>query len=102
LPHGLFRFGGVLDANGLALLGGGAGTGGTAMEGVSEAGSMVVLSASGPWGLPRGPMEILAVRRVNDPCTRSEMTEIHWGSSSSSPSASPSWPYDKDPTTGAT
>jgi hypothetical protein len=71
------------------------------MEGVSEAGDVVVLGASGPSGRPRGTMVILVVRWVNGPCTRPVTTEIRQGSSSSSPSVSPSWPHDEDPTTDA-
>jgi hypothetical protein len=65
----------------------------------------VVLSASGPWGQPHGPMVFLTVQWVSSPWNRSETTEIRCGSSSSSsssPSSSPSWPHDEDPTASAT
>jgi hypothetical protein len=39
-------------------------------------GSVVVLDASGPWGRPYGPMEILTVRQVNNTCTTWVTTEI--------------------------
>jgi hypothetical protein len=63
LPHGLFRSGGVSEPEGPAALEGSAGSGpGAAREGIGEVGGVVaVLSASDPWGQPRGPMEILAV-----------------------------------------
>jgi hypothetical protein len=49
LPHGLYSSGGVPDPDGPASLGGGA-----AREGVGEAGGVVVLNTSDPWGsLPR-------------------------------------------------
>jgi hypothetical protein len=66
LPHGFVRSGGVLDPDRPASLGGGAGAGGAAREGVSEAGGMVVLAASGPWGRPRGPMIIFIIRQVSE------------------------------------
>jgi hypothetical protein len=37
-------------------------------KGVGEVGSVVViLGANGPWGQPRGPMEMRAVRRIVAP-----------------------------------
>jgi hypothetical protein len=64
LPHGLNRFDGVLGTNGPASIDGSAGSRGTARDGVGEVGGMVVHGASGPWGRPRGQMEILATRRT--------------------------------------
>jgi hypothetical protein len=49
LPHGLYSSSGIPDHDGPASLGGGA-----AREGVGEAGGVVVLNTSDPWGsLPR-------------------------------------------------
>jgi hypothetical protein len=101
LPHKLFRSGNVTDSDGPASLGGGASTSGAVREGVDEAGDMVVLGTSGPWGRPRGLTVILIIQRINDPWTRPETTKIHHGSSSF-PSSSPLWPRDEDPTIGAT
>jgi hypothetical protein len=96
----LLRFGDVPDPDGSASLGGGTGTGGPTREGVGEAGGMVFLGASGPWGRSRGPTVFLTVRWVSDPWSRLETIEIHYGSSSSSPSSS-SLPHDEDPNAGA-
>jgi hypothetical protein len=101
LPQRLFRSSNVTNSDGLASLGGGASTGGAVREGVDEAGGMVVLGTSGPWGRPRGLTVILIIQLINDPWTRPETTEIRHGSSSF-PSSSPLLPRDEDPTIGAT
>jgi hypothetical protein len=64
LPHRLNRSDGVPEPDGSASIDGS--DGGTARDGVDEVGGVVVLDASGPWGRPRLPMDILAVRLVND------------------------------------
>jgi hypothetical protein len=89
LSHRLNRSGSIPEPDGPASVDGSTGGGGAMREGVSEVGDVVVLGVSGPWGRPHGPLEILAVRRVNGACTRLVTTEIRHGSSSSSPSASP-------------
>jgi hypothetical protein len=63
LPHGLIRFGGVLEPKGPASLEGSASGGpGAAREWVGEVGGVVaVVGANGPWGQPLGPMEIRVV-----------------------------------------
>jgi hypothetical protein len=90
LPCRLFRSDGVPEPDRLASVDGSAdgvpkpdglssvdGSGrGTVREGVSEVGDMVVLDVSGPGGRSRGPMEIIAVQRFNDACTRPVTTEI--------------------------
>jgi hypothetical protein len=101
LLHRLFRFGHVPDPIGPASLGGGAGAGGAAREGVSKAGGMVVLGAICPLDRPHGPTVFLTGRRVRGPWTGLVSTRICRGSSSS-PFASPSWSCDEDPIVGAT
>jgi hypothetical protein len=59
LPHILNRSDGAPEPDGPASIDGSADGGGTVREGVGEVGGMVVLGVSGPWGQPRGPMEIL-------------------------------------------
>jgi hypothetical protein len=76
LPHELFRSSNVPEPDGPASIDGSADGRGATREGVDEVGGVVVLGTSGPWGRPRGPMEILAVRRVNDACTRPVTIEI--------------------------
>jgi hypothetical protein len=60
-----------------------------AREGVGEVGGLVVvLGANGPWGRPRGPMEMRAVRRIASAPTGPTITEMQRSSSSSSPPSS--------------
>jgi hypothetical protein len=90
LSHEFLRSGGIPESEGPALFEGSAGGGGATNNGVNEVGSvMVVRGPSGPWGRPRGPMEILVVRHIANAPTRLVTTVIRWASSSSSPSASP-------------
>jgi hypothetical protein len=100
LPHGLLRFSSVSKPDGPALVDDGAGARGTVREGVDEAGDVVVLGSICPWGRPLGPTVFLAIRWVRGPWTRPMSTWIYRGSSS--PSASPHWPDDEDPSTGLT
>jgi hypothetical protein len=93
LSHELLRSGSVPEPEGPASLEGSADGGpAAAREGVGKVGGVVaVLSASGPWGQPIGPMEIHAVRRITGAPTGLVTTEI-WrslSSSSSPPSSSP-------------
>jgi hypothetical protein len=62
LSHKLLRSGDITDPDGPVSLGGGAGAGGAAMEGVDEAGGVVVLGVICPWGWPLGPTVFLDVR----------------------------------------
>jgi hypothetical protein len=66
--------GGVLEPDGPTSVDGSGR--GAAREGVNEVGDVVVLAMSGPRGRSRGPMEIFAVWRFNDACTRPVTTEI--------------------------
>jgi hypothetical protein len=61
LPHILNRSGSVPEPDGPTSVDGSTDVGGVTRDGVGEVGGMVVRGASGPWGWPREPMEILAV-----------------------------------------
>jgi hypothetical protein len=94
MPHILFRSGGVLEPEGPASLEGSVGGRPDATrEGVGKVGGVVVVrGASGPWGRPRGPMEMRAVWRIAGAPTEPVTTEMWRSSSSSSPSSSsPRW-----------
>jgi hypothetical protein len=85
LPHKLFRSGGIPESEGPASLEGSAGGVGAAREGVSEVGVVVVVrGTSGPWGRPRGPMEICAVQCIVGAPTGSVTTVMQRVMSSSS------------------
>jgi hypothetical protein len=91
LLHRILRSSGVPESKGPASLEGSAGGGGAVRDGVGEVGDVVaVRSASGPWGWPRGSMEIRVIRRVAGAPTRPVTTVMRRASSSSSyPSSSP-------------
>jgi hypothetical protein len=61
LSHRLNRSGSMPGSDGSASVDGSADGGGVARDGVSEVGGVVVHGAGGPWGRPRGLIEILAV-----------------------------------------
>jgi hypothetical protein len=90
LPHVLLRSGGVPEPEGPASLEGSVGIGpNMAREGVSEVGGVVtVRGVSGPWGRPRGPMEMHAVRCITGAPTGPVITELRPSSSSSLTSSS--------------
>jgi hypothetical protein len=68
MPHILLRSDGVPEPEGPASLEGSADGGpGATREVVGEVGGVVtVCGASGPWGRPRGPMEMRVVQRIDD------------------------------------
>jgi hypothetical protein len=83
----------------------GGSSGGAARVGeVGEGGSDgSVRGASGPWGQPRGLMEMRAIRQVAGAPTGPVTTVMRRSSSSSSlPSSSPCWLDDEGPWAGAT
>jgi hypothetical protein len=91
VPHRLLRSGGVPESEGPASLEGSAGGGPDVVrEGVGEVGSVVMVrGASGPWGRPRGPMEMCAVRRIADASVGPVTTKMRPSSPSSPSSSSP-------------
>jgi hypothetical protein len=88
LPHRLNNSDGVLELDEPALGDGstdGGGGGAARVDEVSEVGSAVSVSgASGPWGRPRGPMEMRAVQRIVGAPTGPVTTVMRCSSSSSS------------------
>jgi hypothetical protein len=70
LPYGLNKSGSVLEPDGPTSGDGSIDGGGATRDGVSEVDGMVVHGASGPWGWPYGPMEILTVWQIADTPTR--------------------------------
>jgi hypothetical protein len=85
--HRLKRAGGEPDPEGpTSLEGSAAGGPGATRVGVGEPGGMVASrDASGPWGRPLGPMEILTVRRITGGPMGPVTTKIWRLPSSSSP-----------------
>jgi hypothetical protein len=90
LPHGLFRSDGVPKLEGSTSLEGSVGGSLNAVrEEVGEVdGVVAVRGASDPWGQPRGPMEMRAIRRITDASTGPVTTEMQRLSFSSSPPSS--------------
>jgi hypothetical protein len=90
LPHGLNSSGGVPEPDGPASGDGSVGGDGGGVARVGEVGGVVsVYGASGPWGRPRGPMEMCAVQRITGAPMGPETTVMrHSSSSSSLPSSS--------------
>jgi hypothetical protein len=91
LLHRLLRTGGVLEPEGPASLEGNAGSGSdAAREGVGEVGSVVPIRGdSGPWGQPRGPMELCVVWWNGGAPMGLVTTVMQCSSSSSSPPSAP-------------
>jgi hypothetical protein len=91
VPHGLLRFGGVPEFEGPGSLEGSAGGGPDVVrEGVGEVGSVVMVrGASGPWGRPREPMEMCAIRRIAGALVGPVTTKMRRSSPSSPSSSSP-------------
>jgi hypothetical protein len=88
LLHELFRFGGIPESEGPTSLEGSDDGGGVARDGVDEVGGVVaVRGASGPWGWPRGPMEIHVIWRITG-APGPVITVMRRGSLSSSSSPS--------------
>jgi hypothetical protein len=90
LPHELLRSDGIPEPEGPASLEGSASGGPGMVRGVGEVGGVIsVRGASGPWGQPRGPTEMRAVRRIVGAPTGPMTTMMRRSSSSSSPPSSP-------------
>jgi hypothetical protein len=106
LPHRLNSSGGVPESDGPASADGSAyGDGG----GVARVGDVdedddveSVRGASGPWGRPRGPTEMCAVRWIAGAPLGPVITVMRHSSPSSLPSSSPWWLDNKGPWASAT